>query len=211
MQSDDQTNADLAAVLSARICHDLVSPVGAIVNGVDLIREIGASGLDDEFGMISQSAARASGLLQFYRLAFGTAADEGEGMGRDALHARVEAMIATPRILLDWRAGTSGPPFTRPEARLICQLVLCARGIAGMTGTVRVLVGDDGTLPIVVSLIGDGAPDADDRLALLTDPALPASPRSVEFALARTSAAAMGLRIDVDRQPSKTTIAASSG
>ena len=62
---------DLTSILVSRICHDLVSPVGAIVNGVDLVREIGGGDIEAELAMISQSSNRASALLQFYRIAFG--------------------------------------------------------------------------------------------------------------------------------------------
>ncbi|MEM7744587.1 MAG: histidine phosphotransferase family protein [Pseudomonadota bacterium] len=206
MHSDKETSSDLAAVISARICHDLVSPVGAVVNGIDLIREIGAGGLDDEFGMISQSAERASGLLQFYRLAFGTAAADGERIARDALIARTEGMITTPRITVNWQAAIDGPPLARPEARLLCQLLLCVRAIAGMSGMIEVSLDRADTFPMAVTLNGDGATDAAERLELLASDHVDVTPRSIEFAMARASSKAMGRQISVQRAPSRTTI-----
>ena len=58
----------LAGILASRICHDLVSPVGAVVNGMDLIREVGAGDAREELAMVGESAKRASALLQFFRI-----------------------------------------------------------------------------------------------------------------------------------------------
>ena len=54
---------DIASLLASRICHDLVSPVGAVVNGTDLIRAVGGADIQDELALIGQSAARASIIL----------------------------------------------------------------------------------------------------------------------------------------------------
>ncbi|MEM6624737.1 MAG: histidine phosphotransferase family protein [Pseudomonadota bacterium] len=207
MRPDPDHNPDLAAVLSARICHDLVSPVGAIVNGVDLIRELGSTGLDDEFGMISQSATRASSLLQFYRLAFGLAAADAEAVARMTLLEQVGAMIGSARIEIGWE-GADGPPLSRPNARLLCQILLCARALTGMTGQVHVALPATGAFPMAVSVLGDGAADAGERLALLTGEIASGqvTPRSVEFALARGTIEAMGLDLTIDRQPGRITI-----
>ena len=69
---------ELSAILVSRICHDLVSPVGAVVNGIDLIRDIGTGNVDAELQMVAQSANRASALLQFYRVAFGATGEDAE-------------------------------------------------------------------------------------------------------------------------------------
>ena len=69
---------DLAALLCSRVCHDLISPVGAIVNGLEVLEE----DKDEEtktfaLDLIKKSAGQASAKLQFCRLAFGAAGSAG--------------------------------------------------------------------------------------------------------------------------------------
>ena len=69
---------DLAALLCSRVCHDLISPVGAIVNGIEVLEEE-KDELTKEFALdlIKRSAATASAKLQFCRIAFGAAGSAG--------------------------------------------------------------------------------------------------------------------------------------
>src|SRR5262245_12475392 len=63
---------DLAALLCSRVCHDVISPVGAIVNGLEVLEdEKDASMREFALNLISKSARQASARLQFARLAFG--------------------------------------------------------------------------------------------------------------------------------------------
>ncbi|RUV56051.1 histidine phosphotransferase, partial [Mesorhizobium sp. M5C.F.Ca.IN.020.29.1.1] len=66
---------DLAALLCSRVCHDIISPVGAINNGLELLDEGGAD--EDAMKLIRQSARNASARLQFARIAFGAAGSAG--------------------------------------------------------------------------------------------------------------------------------------
>ena len=66
---------DLAALLCSRVCHDIISPVGAINNGLELLDEGGAD--EDAMKLIRTSARNASARLQFARIAFGAAGSAG--------------------------------------------------------------------------------------------------------------------------------------
>jgi len=65
-----QTNANIAALIGSRICHDLISPVGAITNGLELLA-LGGTQAGPEFSLISDSAAHANARIRFFRIAFG--------------------------------------------------------------------------------------------------------------------------------------------
>ena len=210
MPSDPPTSSDLAGALSSRICHDLVSPVGAVVNGIDLMREIGAAGLDQEVAMIGQSADRASGLLQFYRLAFGEVSPDAEGVSRSSLRDRAYPIINWQRTVMDW-SDINGPSLQRSEAKLLCQLLLCARAVAGMSGTIRVELGTESTFPVRVTVLGDGASDADSKLAMLRDDSVAPTARLIEFPLARQIAADLGAQLDTWRGPGHIGITAQAG
>ena len=64
---------DLAALLCSRVCHDVISPVGAIVNALEVLEEDDPSMRDFALELIKKSARNASARLQFARLAFGAA------------------------------------------------------------------------------------------------------------------------------------------
>ncbi|MBV8060247.1 MAG: hypothetical protein JO126_02490 [Alphaproteobacteria bacterium] len=72
-----QIDIRVLELLSSKICHDLVSPVSAINNGVELIEDIGGSVIDEAMKLISDSAGNASRRLRLFRMAYGRAGSEG--------------------------------------------------------------------------------------------------------------------------------------
>jgi histidine phosphotransferase ChpT len=68
---------DLAALLCSRVCHDIISPIGAIINGLEVLDEDNDDVHDFAFDLIRRSANQASAKLQFARLAFGAAGSTG--------------------------------------------------------------------------------------------------------------------------------------
>jgi len=188
---------ELAGIVCARICHDLVSPVGAVVNGVDLIRELGTADAREEMAMVEQSARRAAALLKFHRLAFGAVGDRDATLARGQLRERVEDVLAGPRVQLGWSAP-EGPAIALPVARLVCLMLLAGRAMLGMSGTLRVVLPATETLPVAV--IAEGAKahaTADQRRWLAGGPGPAPDSRQVEFALAGPAAAAAGARIEL--------------
>lgn len=199
---------DLAAVVSARICHDLVSPVGAVVNGVELIREIPGGEAADELTMVEQSATRAARLLTFYRMAFGRATGEGTGLSRSQLRDRLAPVLSGPRIRIDW-SGLDGPALAPDAARLVALLGLCARGMIGLGGVIALELDGDADLPLLVRARGDQAQASAQQTAWLAGaPAPLPEPRQVEFVLAPGAAAAMGARLTLAVRPGEVTLTA---
>src|SRR6185312_8882141 len=74
-----QIDLRILELLCARLCHELVSPVGAINNGVELLGEEDPDFVRDAIALIGQSGRKAGQRLQFYRFAYGTAATAGGG------------------------------------------------------------------------------------------------------------------------------------
>lgn len=101
---------DLAALLSSRVCHDVISPVGAIINGLELLEEEqDAEMRGHALALIKTSAAKASARLQFCRLAFGAAGSKGASIDTgDAEHVTRQLLIderpklvwSVPRVLM---------------------------------------------------------------------------------------------------------------
>jgi histidine phosphotransferase ChpT len=201
---------NLAASVSSRICHDLVSPVGAVVNGVDLVREMGAAEHSEAIGMIGQSAERASALLQLYRIAFGTAEAEAQGVARGALADHSAVLFAPPRIVLEWQ-GREGPALPRREARLLTLLLLCGRSILGVRGSILLRTASRTALPLSLEVMADSLSSSAELLPLLEggmNGGEPISPRAVEFVLAHDAARELNVRLDVVREPGRITISA---
>lgn len=97
-------NLDLGALIGSRICHDLISPIGAIGNGLELLRM--SLPPSPELALISDSIENASARVRFFRVAFGRASEgqpvplgEIEGILRDLSHGG--------RIAMHWRGDTS--------------------------------------------------------------------------------------------------------
>jgi len=101
---------DLAALLCSRVCHDLISPTGAIVNGLEVLEEKDSDEETRTFALelIKKSARTASARLQFCRLAFGAAGSsaaqidlgDAEGMARGFLDEKIKVTWQLPRALL---------------------------------------------------------------------------------------------------------------
>jgi len=189
--------SELAGLLCARLCHDLGSPVGAVVNGVDLIRELGPGDAADELDMLGRSARRAAALLRFHRLAFGAVRDPDATVGRDDLAARAGEMLEGPRVELACSAP-AGPPLGAATARLGALMLLAGRAMLGLGGTLRLVLAADADLPVAVIAEGAKAAASDDQRRWLEGGAGPAPDApEIEFALIPAAARAAGARIEL--------------
>jgi len=108
-------------LLCSRLCHDLVSPIGAINNGVELIQEMGLSDPDDEaLALIAGSGQTAARRLALFRMALGAAGGDGT-LTNATTRDLAQGWLAESRTRLDWRLGDP------PEApRGLWKLVLMA-------------------------------------------------------------------------------------
>src|SRR3984893_5429611 len=89
-------------LLAARLCHELISPVGAIANGVELLGEDDPEFVRDAMALIGQSARKAGQRLPFYRFAYGTSAT-GEAAGPDP-RALVGGLFEGGKLSCVWHA-----------------------------------------------------------------------------------------------------------
>jgi histidine phosphotransferase ChpT len=210
---DDQPGADderaLSELVAARICHDLVSPVGAIGNAVDLARELGGAGVED-MDMIAASAARAAAILKLHRLAFGPQAADGEPHDRRALAGSFENALSARRIELVV-TGADGPPLPSAVARLAALTVMAGRALVGTEGRVALVLAPEGPLPLAVTAEGRQAGWPPELEALVRERARPELPRQVEFALLPRAARAAGARLESTAAPERAGLRAAAG
>ena len=129
----------LEALVSSRICHDLISPIGAISNGVELLE--GYAARMPEIGLIADSVDNAKAKLQFFRICFGQMS-EGALTGAGEVEAIASAMISTPRLRLEWRLQSAD--FPRERVKLLLLLLLCVETALPIGGAIVVSEQDGG-------------------------------------------------------------------
>ncbi|MDQ2703819.1 MAG: histidine phosphotransferase family protein [Pseudomonadota bacterium] len=134
---------DLAALLCSRVCHDIISPVGAINNGLELLDEGGAD--EDAMSLIRQSAKNASARLQFARIAFGAAGSAGMQIDTGDAEAVTAAFIANEKPELVWSGGRALLP--KNQVKLLLNLVLVALAAIPRGGRIAVTLDDVHTQP----------------------------------------------------------------
>lgn len=182
-----------AGLLCARLCHDLISPAGAVGNGVELLQELGAAA-GPELDLVARSAGQVTAALQFLRLAFGTAGAD-DRVSLDGLARTVRPWFDHQRPVLRWPETPAD--LTLREARLLANLLQIAVSVLPRGGEVAVEAAP-GRLSVHAAgrtlLIPDQARD------WLTDaPGLPLpSPRDLHWLVAARSAAACGLRLGIE-------------
>ncbi|AYG67084.1 MULTISPECIES: histidine phosphotransferase family protein [unclassified Rhizobium] len=129
------TGPDLAALLCSRVCHDVISPVGAINNGLELLDEGGADA--DAMDLIRTSALNASVRLKFARLAFGASGSVGASIDTgEAERAAKDFAAAEKKTEVSW----IGPRaiIAKNRVKLLLNLFLVAYGAIPRGGNLDV-------------------------------------------------------------------------
>jgi histidine phosphotransferase ChpT len=130
---------DLAALLCSRVCHDVISPVGAIVNGLEVLEdENEASMREFALDLIRKSARQASARLQFARLAFGAAGSAGASIDLGDAEQVARGMFQDDKIALAWE----GPRVLLPKnkVKLLLNLILIATHAVPRGGSIAVRI-----------------------------------------------------------------------
>ena len=128
---------DLAALLCSRVCHDLISPVGAIVNGLEVLDD--AKNADDrEFALalIRKSARNASAKLQFCRLAFGAAGSSGAQIDTGDAESMARGFLEDEKTKVAWNLPRTLQPKNR--VKLLLNMLIIAQQTIPRGGTLTV-------------------------------------------------------------------------
>jgi histidine phosphotransferase ChpT len=117
---------DLASLLCSRLCHDLMSPVGALNNGVELLADETDPEMRDKcLELLADSARASANKLKFFRLAFGAAGGFGDEIDTHEAEAALEGLFGPERrIELGWIV--SGDKLPKGAAKLLLNLALLA-------------------------------------------------------------------------------------
>jgi histidine phosphotransferase ChpT len=199
---------DLAALLSSRVCHDVISPVGAIVNGLEVLEEEKDPDMRGHaLALIKSSAAEASARLQFCRLAFGAAGSKGASIDTgDAEHV-TRQLFADERTQLNWSVPRI--LMSKNKVKLLLNLCLIADAAIPRGGVITVSsTGEDDMLAFKIEVKGANARVAANVPMLLAggaeDGAIDA--RAIQAFYAGLVARATGLEVSISSTPELVTI-----
>lgn len=185
-----QSDLELASLLASRLCHDVVGPVGAIQNGLELIAE-DKSMTDMAMDLIKKSVSQATAKLQFARMAYGAAG--GAEVLDPAEAGRLTAgLFEGERATLDWRWG--GPTAPRVPVKLAMLLATFALGAVPRGGSVVVERSEED-----LSVSAEGDPVRTPPFTeIVTNGGESSDPRAVQAVLIDRLAEQMGCRITAD-------------
>ena len=124
----DKASTAVLELLSSRICHDIISPVGAINNGVEFMEEMGADAGEEAIELISYSATQAAAKLQAFRMAYGAGGNDPNIKPEDVQKAFSSLISGEGKISQSW--DPFGPLGPKPLPDGFCKILLCGMMLA---------------------------------------------------------------------------------
>ena len=149
------TPVDFASLLCSRLCHDLLSPVGALNNGLELLADETDPAMRERcMELLAESARASANKLKFFRLAFGAAGGFGDQVDAREARSAVEGLFADhKRLQLDWLV--EAPALPKPAAKVLLNLAMIAGDALVRGGQLGIGAEEnDGTVEIVLRAEG---------------------------------------------------------
>lgn len=190
---------NLVALVGSRICHDLISPIGAINNGLELL-SLSGSGEGPEMSLIGESVGNASARIRFFRIAFGAAGDQM--IGHTEVAAILRDLYDGGRLAVHWTPTTPQP---RAAVRLAFLAILCCETAMPYGGRLEVTEHQgDWTLQVEADRLNIDA----DLWAMLSDGTVSETllPAHVQFGLIAHIASDEGRKITVRSDETRLTL-----
>lgn len=133
---------DLAALLCSRVCHDVISPVGAIVNGLEVLEDDSDTSMREfALDLIQKSARQASARLQFARLAFGAAGSAGASIDLGDAEQVARGLFLDDKITFSWTSPRL--LFPKNRVKLLLNLIMISITAIPRGGAISVVVTGD--------------------------------------------------------------------
>lgn len=119
--ASDLDAVTLSSLMSSRLCHDLVNPVGALASGLEVLADPSTDEMMQEaaLDLIRSSAEKSVALLKYARLAYGASGGHGAELPFDEAHNVLKGMFAWSKATLDWRIPSIHAPKDEVKAVLV--------------------------------------------------------------------------------------------
>ena len=147
-------DTQILEVLASKICHDLISPIGAVNNGVELMEDMGPDAGPEAAALIAFSAQQASAKLQAFRMAYGVGGADPTIKPED-VHKAIELIVGhDKKIRQDWNPNAPlGINAEGERLKGFCKMLICAI-MMGMEclpkgGTISVVPGNGGEAAVI--------------------------------------------------------------
>lgn len=131
-----QSNINLGALIGSRICHDLISPIGAINNGLELL-DMSGGAPGPEMDLIQESVGNASARIRYFRVAFGAAGEQM--MGRAEIISILKDVMQGARLDVAWGPMDAQP---RSSVRMAFLALLCVETAMPYGGRIEISQSD---------------------------------------------------------------------
>ena len=154
----DLINMDLLEMMASKLCHDLISPIGAINNGLEIMDELGPDAGTEVTDLIAFSANQASAKLKAYRLAYGAGGSDSNLKPEDAYNAIQSIVGAEDKVTQNWNPHDSlgfTDEFPKGLCKMLTATLLLALESLPKGGKIAVTSGADGT--VIVKANGENA------------------------------------------------------
>lgn len=147
-------SVDLASLLCSRLCHDLMSPVGALNNGIELLADEQDPDMRDRcLDLLSDSARATANKLKFFRLAFGAAGGFGDEVNTREARSALEGLLSPDRkIQLEWMVADD--KLSKGVTKLLLNLALIAADALVRGGRLAIGVEKEGGVEIAIRAEG---------------------------------------------------------
>jgi histidine phosphotransferase ChpT len=147
-------------LMASRICHDVISPVGAINNGLELLQEMGVEGGGEAVSLIGKSAEQANRRLRLFRYAYGAAGGKDLVDSKDLRRVAFDYLQGT-RSVLEWPETepmpAPGSQFPKGLMKSLINLVVLGSEMITKAGLIKLRQPKPGAFPVEIHVSGEGA------------------------------------------------------
>ena len=195
----------LIGLLCSHLCHELVNPLGAVNNGIELLMDVGDDMRDEALGLIESSAERTTNRVQFYRMAYGMAGESALpqlAIVRDL----TDKLLAEGRVSLEWPDAERNPQLQPGWGRILLNVAASASETLPRGGIVTVRVDESGgPVRLVVTARGEPARIDDSTRPVFADdfPVESINPRNIQSYFTARLVENFGSRLEISEKDEK--------
>ena len=144
----------IAELMCSRLCHDLISPVAAVSNGLELLGDEADEMTGEITSLLSFSVGQAAGWLMFFRVAYGLGGENADALSLSEAGKLIRGIVEEDKVNLDLQEGVD--PLGRNAAKLLLNAALVGLETLPNRGNLKLTVDQGESTRITVATHGDG-------------------------------------------------------